>query len=617
MESSEDTMDRKRLHAVVLFVVLAISICYMASHLKVGWVPHDEGTLGLSAERVLQGQLPHRDFDDYTGGLTFVHAAAFRMFGISSMSMRFVLFAFFVVWVPAVFYVAAHFGSPIPAGAVTLLAVAWSVPNYPGPMPSWYNLFFATWGMAALVRYLDTGSRRWLFAAGLFGGFSFLAKVAAAYYVAGALLFFIYHEQSVANERNQGVLTRARWYSVTMAAGLIAFLLLLFRMVRTIPGVSGPVYFILPTLGLVVLLLAREFAGVPGKNGERFVELGRLCAHFLAGMSIPLVLFLLPYASAHAVHDLYRGLLATPNRAIRFASFDPHNPLTMISMLPFILLLFVAYESGRVGRLVCGLLLGTYGGGILFLAGKTTLAYYLGWCALGTAIPATILVGAVALSRYSAAACPNRSRHQQVMLLLSITALCSLIQFPFSAPIYFFYVAPLLFLSAMALVSLTRRPPTFAFAVVIGIYLLFPALPVTGYQMGISHAQDGKTERLDIPRAGGLRVDSSDARLYDALVPLVQSHAVGKFIYAAPDCPEVYFLSGLQSPSRHYFYFAENGTARIDRTLAEFNDLGINAVAINGNPRVSGAMSTDLREALAHRYPHSEDLNAFEVRWKD
>src|SRR5262245_35419534 len=120
-------------HLIVLLVVWAISCAYMATHVKSGWVPHDEGTLGLSAERVLDGELPHRDFDDYTGGLTFAHALAFRELGINSGSMRMVLLAFFVPWVPAIFYIASRFSSAYSAGAVTLLAVAWSVPIYPGP----------------------------------------------------------------------------------------------------------------------------------------------------------------------------------------------------------------------------------------------------------------------------------------------------------------------------------------------------------------------------------------------------------------------------------------------------------------------------------------------------
>src|SRR5207249_2857844 len=127
--SEARTRRSAKTHTVLVLIVMTLSIGYMATHLKRGWVPHDEGTLGLSAERVLHGELPHRDFDDYTGGLTFVHALAFRGLGINSGSMRIVLFAFSMLWVPAVFYVASRFVSIYSAGAVTLVAVAWSVPN--------------------------------------------------------------------------------------------------------------------------------------------------------------------------------------------------------------------------------------------------------------------------------------------------------------------------------------------------------------------------------------------------------------------------------------------------------------------------------------------------------
>src|SRR2546427_5614709 len=57
-----------RLLFILVFLVCAI---YMATDLKRSWAPEDEGTLGQSAERVLQGELPQRDFDDvYTGGLS-------------------------------------------------------------------------------------------------------------------------------------------------------------------------------------------------------------------------------------------------------------------------------------------------------------------------------------------------------------------------------------------------------------------------------------------------------------------------------------------------------------------------------------------------------------------
>jgi len=64
--------------AAVLIVVWIGSALYVGARLNRGWVPHDEGALGHSAERVLAGQLPHRDFDETcTGGLSFLNGIPF------------------------------------------------------------------------------------------------------------------------------------------------------------------------------------------------------------------------------------------------------------------------------------------------------------------------------------------------------------------------------------------------------------------------------------------------------------------------------------------------------------------------------------------------------------
>src|SRR5258708_818239 len=153
---------------MVLGLVWAIAGVYVGFHISSGWVPADDGILGQSALRVMQGQLPHRDFAEiYTGGLSLIHALAFRAFGVSLMSLRICAFLFFLAWIPAVYCVALRFTSAITAGLITLLAVAWSYPNYPAAMPSWYNLFFATFGAAALRRYLDVRNARSLFFPGL------------------------------------------------------------------------------------------------------------------------------------------------------------------------------------------------------------------------------------------------------------------------------------------------------------------------------------------------------------------------------------------------------------------------------------------------------------------
>jgi len=107
----------------------------------------------------------------------------------------FVTVTVYVAFVPAVFAIASRFGPPLPAALITLLAVAWSLPNYFAGSVSWYNLFLASWGTLALLRHVETGRRRWLFLAGLCAGVSCLFKVTGLEFFAAALLFLVYREQ--------------------------------------------------------------------------------------------------------------------------------------------------------------------------------------------------------------------------------------------------------------------------------------------------------------------------------------------------------------------------------------------------------------------------------------
>src|SRR4029077_6919663 len=98
--------ERTRWSGWLAFAVAWVVAAALAGiYLKRGWVPHDEGTLAQSAERLLHGELPHRDFDEiYTGGLSALHALVFRLAGESLDSMRIVLFGVYLAWLPAVWY---------------------------------------------------------------------------------------------------------------------------------------------------------------------------------------------------------------------------------------------------------------------------------------------------------------------------------------------------------------------------------------------------------------------------------------------------------------------------------------------------------------------------------
>src|SRR5262249_49981694 len=136
----------------------------------------------------------------------------------------------------------------------------------------------------------------------------------------------------------------------------------------------------------------------------------------------------------------------------------------------------------------------------------------------------------------------------------SAAALLALLQFPFAAPIYFCYAAPLVALALAALVPPRARP---THAVLAAFYLAFALWRLNpGYiwTLGVRPDRYGPLARMDAPRAG-LRVPVEDARTYAALAAQVRSRSRGEFIYAAPDCPEVYYLSAKRNPTRDTFEY--------------------------------------------------------------
>ena len=251
----------------VLLLVWLVSAAYVFPFRLRGWIPHDEGVLAQEAEFVLHGELPHRDFVEiYTGGLSLWNSLAFRAFGIRLTSIRLALFLCFLAFVPAVFAIASRFGPPLGAGLVTLLAVAWSLPNYFADAVCWYNLFLAVWGTLALLRHVETGRRRWLFLAGVLAGISFLFKVTGAHLVAAALLFLVYREQQLSAPGSRGPgKPRLSGFLVFKASALGLFLAFLFLLVRDRLAEMEFVSFLLPSAtisGFLVWSEAREGEGL-------------------------------------------------------------------------------------------------------------------------------------------------------------------------------------------------------------------------------------------------------------------------------------------------------------------------------------------------------------------
>jgi hypothetical protein len=615
-----ETVPTRRRSAFIFLLVWLASSVYLGMNLNKGWVPHDEGTLGESAERVLHGEMPHLDFDDpYTGGLAYVDAAIFKLFGINLFRLRLFLFVCFVAWVPAVYAVAREFLSPWPAAGITLVAIAWSVPNYPAAMPSWFNLFFATFGTLALARYIRKPVIHWLVLAGLCGGFSFLIKSVALYYVAAALLFFVYREQSLSRNGTMAP-CRTPFFLAFLILCLSIFTIALIKLVLPIGGAPEYLHFVLPGFTIVVVVAARERTAALVSSLARFTILLRMGVPFLVSALLPVSVFFLLYWRQGSLAPLAAGLFASPFRRFTDAYQEPPG---ILFEYPAVLAGLFIVELARLHdkmRLVLSVFL------LLLVSLVLITAPFLSFSMItalqsGLGIVPVIALAAIpVLAHGPKAGDPRSATDQQTALLVMMTVLFSLIQFPFSAPVYFCYTAPLAALSAAALLSRLRRPPRLALGGAITFYILFALLdlhPAIVRAMNRRYDPRGELVSLPFARAGNLLVFQNAALQYEMLIPLIQAQANRQSILAGPDCPEVYFLSGLRNPTPILFDFLRNAD-EYKRTMQTTLDRPgfIKVVVINERPEFSGQQLKILHGLVDTRFPESRKIGLFTVYWR-
>lgn len=601
-------------HLVACAVVTTLACAYLASVAWKGWIPFDDGMLAQAAQRVLEGQLPHLDFADvYTGGLSFFHAAAFRVGGSSLGTLRATLLVTTTASIPFWYYVASRFTPPVIAGVVALAAFAWSVPNYPAAMPSWYNLILAIVATAAMLRFLDTRHRRWILAAGLCAGVSILVKIIGVYLVA-ALALFLLHAVTSDSSQGHGHSASRRFSTLAALAAASVLALAPFALVRAVPDARSMIELALPPAIVAVALILR--AASRARHGWLVQprQLVDAVWPLAVGVAIPIVLFAIVYWRAGALQELFRGVFVLPR--LRFADPTMHTPggpsLAAYAFTVPLVLAFVVRSAGRahVGASIALFAACAAVVVLSLIEHRTMVAAWLSARLL--MLPVAIIVANRVLT--DPAASGARRHHDSMVLICCVAAWCSLTQFPYSAPIYFSYVAPLVLMAAAGLAVESGRPaPAIGIPLVLG-YGAF-ALAVRPQLFPRRPELSPVAARIDLPR-GGIYVWPAEQRQYAALVKLVRHHDSAPWILALPDAPEVYFLSGYRNPTRAMYDVFEDTTNRTNRLLALAGAHAVQVVVINRDPQVSAPIDRALNDSLTRRYPSSQTIGPFEVRWR-
>jgi len=606
---------RSRYATGIFLLLWLLSVAYAAVTLQRGWIPYDDGALGQAAERLLHGEIPHRDFiDPYTGGLAFLDALVFKICGAKLIWLRLPLFLVFVLWIPAVYTIARQFLNSLASAGVTLVSVAWSIPNYPAAMPSWFNMYLATFGLLALVKYIRKPAVRWLVLAGLAGGCSFLFKSVGLYFIFAVLLFFVFREQSL-SRMTGGPPQRTLVYLAFLTICLALFIVALFKLVINVAEPSDFLHFVFPSFAIAVLLLARERTSSCLPSLARFRSLFQMAFPFLLSAAIPIALFLAYYWRHHAVSALLHGVFVGPLLRVYYSRKPPPDVLTEFPALIALLFFVEAASLKERIRSFLSIILLIGATLVLLTCRRIELSYLVALETVLGSIP--VITAAAVLFLYRKTLSDESKSDQILLLLLTAVALCSLIQFPFSQTMYFCYVSVFVILLAACLVSRFTSPPRAIITGSICFYTLFAIFVLRPGYLSAWHNRDYDRAFIGQTRAGNLRVSTADAEQYRALIPFVKRLSEGKPIFAGPDAPEVSFLAELNNPTRFLFDSIEDPVAyerSVKSLLGESGSIKVAVVKDVFDPSTSHLLI--IRRVVANSFPNSQRIGKFTVYWR-
>ena len=340
-------------------------------------------------------------------------------------------------------------------------------------------------------------------------------------------------------------------------------------------------------------------------------QIAAIAVVLLAAALAP-ALLLIPYVTGTRLWDLANGLVVLPRKRLAFASAAMPSTWWILTGIPLAALVFVERcrqwtPSSRIARTVLW--------GAAILLPTLAIRYRISYQAVWQSTRAFAALAPIGICwRLRSGDVEPAGRRVVLFMLATTLAWMSLNQFPFAAAIYFSYVAPLAVLLAVASAAVT--PPVNRETMTAwGLMLVLFAVLVTNqgdlYTLGIAYGVRPPSERLDLPRAH-LNISEGDVGIYRQLVFAIEAQLHGGHLVAGPDCPEVYFLVGLFSPSGELFDFFSRGEPT--QELAAWSQS--NVIVVNHHPEFSPPPSRRLLASLRHEFQFGREIGKFEIRWR-
>jgi hypothetical protein len=153
---------------------------------------NDEGFLAYGAVRVLDGEVPNRDFVSSQPPLSFyVVAAVFKFFGTSLITLRTLGLCVYMVIILLVYTITRRLTSQVLALTATILAATMGMPYfYFTPFAAWHGIVASLMTILLLLKFTAANHRRWAFWAGVTTALTVLSRHDQGFYLVMAILIY-------------------------------------------------------------------------------------------------------------------------------------------------------------------------------------------------------------------------------------------------------------------------------------------------------------------------------------------------------------------------------------------------------------------------------------------
>jgi hypothetical protein len=488
--------------AALIMVVLVSSLLMVLYHNHF-WAPADEGIYAHVAERILMGQVLHRDVQDlHAGYVDFVNAAALSIFGVRMVSMRYPLALLTVIQAGLMFLILKRAGI-VTALIGSLVLTSLSFVQFLNPTANWYALFLAI-ATIAWLSWTPVGLRWRHMVTGFLVGTTFLFRQLSGVFLGSGVLVYLLLESPRSGADGERRLGRA--LLALLALGNAWYIL----------QVSDPISWVLFGVWPLAVVL---WAWVRTRRSDR--DILALVRDLSLGGLISASPLLAYYLAHRALGDWFSDTIGAAMSLPTFG-FMKRPGYLMVGIL-----VWRGFHSGDLGR---------------FLNAGLFACLLLISALLGILIFRALVRGS-----YS-------STHP----LPVIATFYSLVSLHYQLPIYLFFTVGLSLAAVMLLTAESNtgtRIITMVGPTAIGAVALYyqAAMPLTRHLQGnVAGERRFPTTPLPSPVAG-IYVDTAEARLYHSLMQLIDRETQpGDTIFALPTNAELYFLGRRTNPFRFY-----------------------------------------------------------------